>query len=711
MPFELTSEYQPAGDQPAAIKKLVSGVRAGVPHQVLLGITGSGKTYTISEVVAHLNRPVLVISPNKTLAAQLYAEFKQFFPRNAVGYFVSYYDYYQPEAYMPATDTYIEKDSAINQELDRLRHAATAAIFGRRDILIVASVSCIYGLGSPENYQKMLVMIRKGEKTDRDSLLRSLVGIQYARNDVDFARGRFRARGDVVEIFPASAETAIRVELFGDTVEAISEVDPLTGKTLRKMDTVAIYPAQHYVMPFGALGDSLAAIRKELDGRVAELEKAGKLVEAQRIAQRTNFDIDMMRETGHCHGIENYSRHLDGRPSGSPPATLMEYLPRDALVVIDESHIAIPQIQGMYKGDRARKESLVNYGFRLPSAYDNRPLFFEEFEARARQVIYVSATPGQYEMKKSGTHVVEQVIRPTGLMDPAVVVKPADGQIDDLVAEVRKRAKKNQRTLVTTLTKRMAEDLAEYLRAAGIKVAYLHSDVDTLDRIKILRDLRLGLYDCLVGINLLREGLDLPEVSLVAILDADKEGFLRSDRSLIQTMGRAARNVEGTVFLYARGITDSMRRAMDETNRRRHLQEIYNKEHGITPETIKKNINDILSSVYEKDYPAVPVAREDGQEYVTLDELPRRIADLRKEMQKAAANLEFERAVRIRDLIRDLELTMGVTGGNAGRAKLATGQGGSPVAAVPSKPAKALMPGMDSRPGSKRPGRWRKPAA
>jgi len=677
MPFELTSEYRPAGDQPAAIEKLVSDCRAGAPHQVLLGITGSGKTYTISEVVARLDRPVLVISPNKTLAAQLYAEFKQFFPRNAVSYFVSYYDYYQPEAYMPATDTYIEKDSAINQELDRLRHAATATIFERRDVLIVASVSCIYGLGSPENYQKMLVMIRRGDKIERDSLLRSLVGIQYSRNDVDFARGRFRARGDVVEIFPASAETAIRVELYGDAVEALSEVDPLTGKVLRKMDTVAVYPAQHYVMPFGVLGDAMASIREELDRRVKELEEAGKLLEAQRLTQRTNFDIEMMRETGYCHGIENYSRHLDGRPPGSPPSTLMEYLPHDTLVIIDESHIAIPQIHGMFKGDKSRKDSLVNYGFRLPSAYDNRPLFFEEFEARARQVIYVSATPGPYEMKKAAGHVVEQVIRPTGLMDPRVLVKPADGQIDDLVAEVRDRARKNQRTLVTTLTKRMAEDLAEYLRVAGIKVAYLHSDVDTLDRIKILRDLRLGIYDCLVGINLLREGLDLPEVSLVAILDADKEGFLRSERSLIQTMGRAARNVEGTVFLYARGVTESMRRAMAETNRRRHRQEIYNREHGITPETIRKNINDILTSVYEKDYLTVPVAMEEGREYVTLDEIPRRIAMLRKEMQKAAANLEFERAAKIRDLIRDLELTTGIAQSNAGRASLATGVGGT----------------------------------
>jgi len=671
--FELVSEYQPAGDQPRAIAGLVDGLRAGAPHQVLLGITGSGKTYTISQVIAEVNRPALVISPNKTLAAQLFSEFKHFFPHNAVGYFVSYYDYYQPEAYMPQTDTYIEKDAAINQELDRLRHAATAALFERRDVIIVASVSCIYGLGSPENYQKLLVMIKKGQKLDRDTLLRQLVSIQYSRNDIDFSRAKFRVRGDVVEIFPASAESAIRVELFGDEVEALAEVDPLTGKVLRRMDNVAIYPAQHYVMPFGQLDEAIRSIEHELNEREKELKAAGKILEAQRLTQRTNFDIEMMRETGYCHGIENYSRHLDGRPAGSPPSTLMEYLPHDTLVVIDESHIAVPQIVGMYKGDKARKDNLVSYGFRLPSAYDNRPLVFAEFEACLKQVIYVSATPGPYEMEKGKGRVTEQIIRPTGLMDPAIEVKPADGQVEDLVKHVRLRAKRNHRTLVTTLTKRMAEDLSEYMRAAGIKVAYLHSDIDTLDRIKILRDLRLGIYDCLVGINLLREGLDLPEVSLVAILDADKEGFLRSERSLIQTMGRAARNVEGEAFLYAHSVTESMRRAIGETNRRRHAQQAYNREHGITPESIKKNIRDILSSVYEKDYLTAPIAMEDGQEYVTLDQLPLRIAQLRKEMQKAAANLEFERAGKIRDLIRDLELT--------------SNQGGSLVVAAPGLPA------------------------
>ncbi len=685
MPFDLTASYRPAGDQPAAIDALVKGLRAGAGHQVLLGITGSGKTYTMSEVIARVDRPTLVISPNKTLAAQLFAEFKGFFPRNAVGYFVSYYDYYQPEAYMPSSDTYIEKDSAINEELDRLRHAATAAMFERTDFITVASVSCIYGLGSPENYRKLLVMIERGQRIERDALLRQLVAVQYARNDIDFSRGKFRARGDVVEIFPASAENAIRVELFGDEVEAIAEVDPLTGSVLRKMDKVAIYPAQHYVMPFGQMEDALRSITEELNERVRELKAANKLVEAQRLEQRTNFDLEMMRETGSCHGIENYSRHLDGRLPGSPPSTLMEYLPHNALVVIDESHITVPQIQGMYKGDRARKENLVTYGFRLPSAYDNRPLFFEEFEARVKQCVYVSATPGPYELGKAKGVTVQQVIRPTGLMDPKVVVKPSDGQIEDLLVQVQARAKKGQRTLVTTLTKRQAEDLSEYLRAAGVKVAYLHSDVETLDRIKILRDLRLGIYDCLVGINLLREGLDLPEVSLVAILDADKEGFLRSERSLIQTMGRAARNVDGEVHLYARHETEAMRKAIGETQRRRVLQEAYNVRHGITPETIRKNISEVLTSVYEHDYLTVPVAMEDGQDYVTLDELPKRIAALRKEMQRSASKLEFERAGKIRDLIRDLELTM------MGQA--------SPLVKAPQVPPRPAGGGKKARPG------------
>ncbi len=689
MAFDLVSEFTPAGDQPAAIEDLLRGLAAGARHQVLLGITGSGKTFTIASVIAQSDRPTLVISPNKTLAAQLYAELKAFFPHNAVGYFVSYYDYYQPEAYMPHTDTYIEKDSAINQELDRLRHAATAALFERRDAIIVASVSCIYGLGSPENYKQLLVMIEKGQKIERDTLLRQLVAVQYSRNDIDFARGKFRVRGDVVEIFPASAERAIRVELFGDEVEALSEVDPVTGNIVRRTDKVAIYPAQHYVMPLGQLDRALISIEHELEERLKELEGAGKLLEAQRLKQRTGFDIEMLRETGMCHGIENYSRHLDGRLPGSPPSTLMEYMAHDALIVIDESHITVPQIQGMYKGDRARKENLVSYGFRLPSAYDNRPLFFEEFEARAKQVIHVSATPGPYELAHGAGHIVEQIIRPTGLMDPRVEIRPADGQVDDLLLEVRARAVKNQRTLVTTLTKRMAEDLAEHLRAAGVKVAYLHSDVETLDRIKILRDLRLGVYDCLVGINLLREGLDLPEVSLVAILDADQEGFLRSERSLIQTMGRAARNVDGEARLYARVMTPSMQKAIGETQRRRARQEAYNTEHGITPETIKKNIRDILSTVYEHDYLTVPVAGERGGEYVTLDELPARIAVLRKEMQKAASALEFERAGKLRDMIRDIELTMG--------------QGGSGI--VPAPPTavvagpRGVRPARRSRPG------------
>jgi excinuclease ABC subunit B len=685
MKFELVSDFAPAGDQPAAIAALTRGLEEGAPHQVLLGITGSGKTYTVAAVIEAAQRPTLVISPNKTLAAQLYAELKAFFPRNAVGYFVSYYDYYQPEAYVPQTDTYIEKDAAINEELDRLRHAATAALFERRDVVIVASVSCIYGLGSPEHYRTLQVPIAKGQRLERDALLRQLVAIQYARNDVDFSRGKFRVRGDVVEIFPASAETGIRVEFFGDEVDALAEVDPVTGAVRRRLDTVAVYPAQHYVMPQGTLERALESIERELDARLAELRSAGKLLEAQRLEQRTRFDLEMLRETGYCHGIENYSRHLDGRAPGSPPSTLMEYLPHDALVVVDESHITIPQLQGMHKGDRARKDNLVSYGFRLPSAYDNRPLRFEEFEARVRQVIYVSATPGPYELERGRGRIVEQIIRPTGLMDPRVTVKPSDGQVEDLLAEVQARAKRRQRTLVTTLTKRMAEDLSEHLRAAGVKVAYLHSDVETLDRIKILRDLRLGVYDCLIGINLLREGLDLPEVSLVAILDADAEGFLRSERSLIQTMGRAARNVDGEARLYARSVTPAMQAAIRETERRRAAQEAYNRAHGITPETVKARIKDILASVYEQDYLTVPAAMEEGVEYVTLDELPRHIAALRREMRRAAANLEFERAAKLRDLVRDLELT--------------AGRDGSPLVKAPGEAvAKAVLPPAPSPP-------------
>jgi excinuclease ABC subunit B len=682
MPFHLVSDFKPAGDQPAAIDALTRGVTEGVPHQVLLGITGSGKTFTVASVIERVNRPTLLISPNKTLAAQLFAELKAFFPRNAVGYFVSYYDYYQPEAYVPQTDTYIEKDAAINEELDRLRHAATAALFERRDVVIVASVSCIYGLGSPENYRKLLVMVEKGQKLERDAFLRSLVAVQYARNDIDFSRGKFRVRGDVVEVFPASAETAIRVEFLGNEVEALSEVDTVTGNPVRKMDRVAIYPAQHYVMPLGTLDRALVAIERELEERVAELKGKDKLLEAQRLDQRTRFDLEMMRETGSCHGIENYSRHLDGRAPGTPPCTLLEYFPSDGLVVLDESHMAVPQLEGMFKGDRARKDNLVNYGFRLPSAYDNRPLFFEEFLARAKQVIHVSATPGPWELKRSEGHVVEQIVRPTGLMDPKVTVRPADGQVEDLLREVQARAARSHRTLVTTLTKRMAEDLAEHLRSAGVKVAYLHSDIETLDRIRILRDLRLGVYDCLVGINLLREGLDLPEVSLVAVLDADKEGFLRSERSLIQTMGRAARNVEGEARLYARSVTKAMEVAIRETDRRRRAQEVYNRAHGITPETIKKNIRDILSSVYEADYLTVPVAIGEGQAYITLDELPGRIAALRKEMRRAASELEFERAARLRDRIRDLELTM--TQGGSPVVSVAAAAGGEPAPGAPA---------------------------
>ena len=656
--FELVSDYKPAGDQPQAIEALVKGVRAGAPHQVLLGVTGSGKTYTMSEVIARTNKPTLVISPNKTLAAQLYSEFKSFFPRNSVGYFVSYYDYYQPEAYIPQTDTYIDKDSAINEELDRMRHAATTTLFERRDVIIVASVSCIYGLGSPKNYRKLLVMPEKGQKLDRDTFLRKMVDIQYSRNDLDFARGKFRVRGDVVEVFPVSGDTAVRVEFLGDEVEALSEIDPLTGSVLRRMEKAAIYPAKHYVLPEGQMDGAMASIEAELEVQLAKLKKANKLIEAQRLEQRTRFDLEMMAETGYCHGIENYSRHLDGRAPESPPSTLMDYMPEDSLIVIDESHITVSQLGAMYKGDRSRKDTLVNYGFRLPSAYDNRPLFFSEFEARARQVIYASATPGPYEMGKTGGKFVEQVIRPTGLMDPRVEVRPAEGQIADLLSQVLERAKRNERTLVTTLTKRMAEDLAEHLRAAGVKVAWMHSDVETIDRMKILRDLRLGVHDCLVGINLLREGLDLPEVTLVAILDADKEGFLRSERSLIQTIGRAARNVDGTVFMYAHSVTGAMKKAIDETNRRRIIQGAYNKKNGITPETIKSNIKDILNSVYEKDYLTVPAVGEGMGEWVPLDEMPKKMAALREEMRKAAANLEFERAAKLRDFIHDLELNM-----------------------------------------------------
>ncbi len=654
--FKLVTSFTPKGDQPQAIKQLAAGVRAGYPHQVLLGVTGSGKTFTVANAIARVNRPTLVLAPNKTLAAQLYGEFREFFPENAVEYFVSYYDYYQPEAYIPQADLYIEKDASINEAIDRMRHSATRSLLERQDVIIVASVSCIYGLGSPEAYHGMLLYLEEGLEKDRRQVLRKLVEILYERNDVDFHRGTFRVRGDRLEIFPAYEEDrAIRVEFFGDLVEAIKEIDPLRGRTLRPLKKVTIYPASHYVTPETVRRQALAAIEAELAERLAWFRTQGKLLEAQRLEERTRFDLEMMRELGYCHGIENYSRHLTGRAPGEPPPTLLDYLPRESLIVIDESHISIPQLQGMYRGDRSRKETLVQYGFRLPSALDNRPLSFEEFEARGRQVVYVSATPGPYELKQAAGRVVEQIVRPTGLMDPKITVKPAAHQVDDLLGEIRRRLARRERVLVTTLTKRMAEDLTEYYQDLGLKARYLHSDITTLERMEIIRDLRLGVFEVLIGINLLREGLDLPEVSLVAILDADKEGFLRSARSLIQTCGRAARNLNGEVLFYADQTTPAMAAAVAETARRRRLQETYNRRHRITPATIKSRIKDILASVYEADYITVPLAAEEQLPYLLAEELPAQINRLKKEMQAAARKLEFERAAALRDRIRALE--------------------------------------------------------
>jgi excinuclease ABC subunit B len=653
--FELRSDFEPRGDQPRAVAELAEGLERGDRHQVLLGVTGSGKTFTIASVLARTHRPALVLAHNKTLAAQLYQEFKAFFPGNAVEYFVSYYDYYQPEAYVPQSDTYIDKEATINDEIDRLRLSATRSLFERRDVVIVASVSCIYGLGSPEAYYGMLLFVRQGEALDRRELLARLVEARYDRNDADLRRGTFRARGDVIEIVPAYEETGIRIELFGDEVETIASFDPLTGKTLARLAQVAIYPSSHYVTPRPRLDDALRSIEEELLAEKAALERQARLLEAQRLYQRTMFDLEMLREVGHCHGIENYSRHLSGRAPGQPPPTLLDYLPKDCVVIVDESHQSIPQVRGMYHGDRQRKQTLVEYGFRLPSALDNRPLSFEEFEERLGQVVYVSATPGPYELAKARGVVVEQVIRPTGLMDPRVEVRPVKGQVDDLLAEVRARAAKGQRVLVTTLTKRMAEDLTEYYHELGVRVRYLHSDIETLERVRILRDLRLGAFDALVGINLLREGLDLPEVSLVAVLDADKEGFLRSSGSLIQTIGRAARNVEGMAILYADHETDSMKAAIDETNRRRALQEAYNREHGITPESIHKNIAEVLASVYEADYAPIPEVEEAPEErFRTVDELEKETRALEKKMREAAKALEFEKAAELRDRIKRL---------------------------------------------------------
>ncbi len=653
--FKLVSEYEPKGDQPQAIEALVKGIRDGVKHQVLLGVTGSGKTYTMANVIEQIGRSTLVLAPNKTLAAQLFSEFKSLFPENAVEYFVSYYDYYQPEAYIPHSDTYIEKDSSINETIDKMRHSATRSLLERRDVIIVASVSCIYGLGSPEAYQNMLVHLIQEEESDRDDVLKKLVEIQYDRSDVDFHRGTFRVRGDVVEVFPAyEEEKALRIEFFGDTVEGIYEIDPLRGKAIGKLDKVAIYPASHYVTEKSRLLTSADAILDEMRERVEFFRSENKLIEAQRIEERTRFDVEMLKEMGYCNGIENYSRYLTGRNPGEPPPTLLEYFPKDSLFMIDESHVAVPQLGGMFRGDRARKENLVNFGFRLPSALDNRPLKFNEFEALVKQVVYVSATPSIYEREHAGEHIVQQIIRPTGLIDPVIELRPATNQVDDLLEEIRKRVNKDYRVLVTTLTKRMAEDLTEYYGSLGIRIRYLHSEIQTIERMEIIRDLRKGEFDVLVGINLLREGLDIPEVALVAILDADKEGFLRSERSLIQTAGRAARNVDGTVILYADTVTESIRKAVDETSRRRAIQKQYNLDHGITPETIKKNINDVLSSLAEQDYVTVMLDDEELPE-TAPEEINDTIENLTRQMFDAARDLEFEKAAALRDKIRRLE--------------------------------------------------------
>jgi excinuclease ABC subunit B len=654
--FELCSEFEPRGDQPRAIRELVAGVRRGDPHQTLLGVTGSGKSFTVACVVEQVNRPTLVMAPNKTLAAQLYAEFKQLFPRNAVEYFVSYYDYYQPEAYIPATDTYIEKDSSINDEIDKLRHSTTHALLSRRDVLVVASVSCIYGLGTPESYGSMHAYLEPGMALARDDLLRRLVDMLYERNDFDFHRGTFRVRGDVVEIFPQyEAERALRVEFFGDQVDSLAEIDPLRGKALSRPRRAMIHPASHYVATEGTLARALQGIRQELQERLAWLRGQEKLLEAQRLEQRTLYDLEMLEQMGFCHGVENYSRWLDGREAGQTPYTLFDYFPDDLLVVLDESHVSVPQVAGMYRGDRARKETLVEYGWRLPSALDNRPLRFDEWEERAAQRIYVSATPAEYELEKSKGVVVEQIIRPTGLVDPKLEVRPAAGQVDDLLGEIRARVADGDRVLVTTLTKRMAEELTEYYGELGVRVRYLHSDVQTVERMEIIRELREGAFDVLVGINLLREGLDIPEVSLVAILDADKEGFLRSTRSLIQTIGRAARNVRGRVVLYADRVTDSIRETVEETARRRELQEGFNREHGITPRTIQKRISSLRDSIWEQDYVTVPKREERAEPEIPLHELPELVESLRREMREAARALEFERAAGLRDRLRELE--------------------------------------------------------
>jgi excinuclease ABC subunit B len=654
--FNLASDFELRGDQVHAVPELVAGLNRGDKHQVLLGVTGSGKTYSMAQVISRVNRPTLVMAHNKTLAAQLFQEFRRFFPDNAVEYFVSYYDYYQPEAYVPASDTYIEKESTINDEIDRMRLSATRSLFERRDVIIVASVSCIYGLGSPEAYYGMLLQLARGQTISRQDILRRLVEIQYERNDTEFGRGTFRVRGDTIEVFPSYEEHAVRIDLFGEEIDELVAFDPLTGRTLRRHDRLSIFPKSIYVTTRDRSKAAVESIKAELEVRRSELEKDGKLLEAQRLHQRTMFDLEMIREIGYCHGIENYSRHLTGRAPGEPPPTLLDYLPEDALIIVDESHQSVPQVRGMLKGDHSRKSVLVAYGFRLPSAIDNRPLSFEEWEARVRQVVYVSATPGPYELTKSQGVVVEQIIRPTGLMDPPIDVRPVRGQVDDLLQEIRIRAERHERVLVTTLTKKMAEDLTQYYQELGVKVRYLHSDIDTLERIDILRDLRRGVFDVLVGINLLREGLDLPEVSLVAILDADKEGFLRSGGSLIQTSGRAARNVNGRVLMYADSITDSMRLCINETERRRAIQGAYNAEHGITPTSIIKAIDDVRMSIEERDYGGVPDPGERRPRFTSQGERMAYLAKLEADMKQAAADLDFERAARIRDELRNLRV-------------------------------------------------------
>ena len=657
MSFQLETTFTPAGDQPAAIDLLCRGLTEGLPHQVLLGVTGSGKTFTVAQVIAKTGRPALVMAPNKTLAAQLYSEFKELFPDNAVEYFVSYYDYYQPEAYIPSSDTYIEKDSAINEAIDKMRHSATRALLTRRDVIIVASVSCIYGLGSPEEYQNMHLFLKEGEEYPLEEMRRRLVHMLYERNDLSFHRGTFRVRGDVLEIFPAYEEDrAVRVEFFGETIEAVSIIDPLRGKVLERFSELTVFPGSHFVTSKDRLQRATATIKEELRERLDFFYKNNRLVEAQRLEQRTMFDLEMLQELGYCHGIENYSRHFTGLKPGEPPPTLLDYFPPDFVLFADESHVTIPQVRGMYRGDRSRKETLTEFGFRLPSALDNRPLMFDEFAARIPQAVYVSATPGDFELEMAAGRVVEQLIRPTGLLDPPIFVRPATNQVDDLLEEVRVREERGERVLVTTLTKRMAEDLTEYYEKLGVRVRYLHSDIKTMERMELIRDLRLGEFQVLVGINLLREGLDIPEVSLVAVLDADKEGFLRSSRSLIQTSGRAARNVKGMVILYGDRVTDSMRQTMDETERRRAIQAEYNTAHGITPESVQSRIKDLMETVYEKDYVTVPVETgEAGQQYATLAELRKEMKALEKEMLAAAKELAFEDAAALRDQLKKLK--------------------------------------------------------